>query len=75
MTQRERYYNDSEFHTLVNYMVNCINSNKYTPSEMRDAALLASILYEEQNIRINPLLYRYKVSKFFDSLIEANHDK
>lgn len=71
MTQRERYYNDAEFHTLVNYMVSFIVNNKYTPSEMRDAALMASIIYEEQNVKINPLVFRDKVNKFLDSLIQV----
>ena len=71
MTQRERYYNDPEFHVLVDYMVNFIVNNKYTPSEMRDAAILASIIYDEKNIRINHLLYKNNVDRFLDSLIQV----
>ncbi len=40
MTQRERYYNDPEFHVLVDYMVNFIVNNKYTPSEMKTNLLI-----------------------------------
>ena len=59
MTQRERYYNDPAFHTLVSYMVNFIMKNQYSPSEMRDAAVMASIIYEEQTVR-SPLCARLK---------------
>jgi hypothetical protein len=42
----QKYYNDPEFKTLVDVMENFIHQNKYTPSEMREAALMASINYE-----------------------------
>ena len=48
-TPRERYKNDPTFHMLVDTMVKFIIDAKYTPSEMRDAALLASILYEQNH--------------------------
>ena len=56
MSPRERYYNDPAFHTLVDIMIHAIMENNYTPSEMRDAALLASIRYEETHVvpRIYP---------------------
>jgi phenylpropionate dioxygenase-like ring-hydroxylating dioxygenase large terminal subunit len=50
-TARDRYHNDPDFHRLVDHMVSAIYSCQYTPSEMREAALLASIIYESQNIR------------------------
>ena len=46
-TPRERYYNDPQFHALVNMMTSYIMQADYTPSEMREAALLASIKYYE----------------------------
>lgn len=45
-TMRSRYYNDPEFKTLVDVMESFIHQNKYTPSEMREAAVMASINYE-----------------------------
>lgn len=47
MSPRERYWNDAAFKMLVDMMVKQIMECQYTPSEMRDAALLASIRYEE----------------------------
>jgi hypothetical protein len=46
MTGEQRYLYDPQFKTLVDFMVNTIIERKYTPSEMRDAAMLASIKYE-----------------------------
>jgi len=49
---RDRYNIDIHFFTLVNLMVNQIHTCKYTPSEMREAAILASIIYAEQNPQV-----------------------
>ncbi len=49
-TMRERYLNDTHFKVLVDMMVNHIQQARFTPSEMREAAILASIIYEEHNI-------------------------
>lgn len=51
MTLRDRYYKDNYFHTLVDMMVAQIQDCNFTPSEMREAAILASIIYEEHNLR------------------------
>jgi len=50
LTARERYQTDAHFQALVNMMVEHIKRHNYTPSEMREASILASIIYEEQNI-------------------------
>lgn len=50
MTLKERYQNDNHFHALVDMMVAHIQQAQFTPSEMREAAILASIIYEEHNI-------------------------
>lgn len=44
---RSKYYNDPHYHQLVDVMVHMIMQAKYTPSEMREAAVLASIIYQE----------------------------
>jgi hypothetical protein len=51
MTLRERYNNDVQFHQLVDTMTAYIQEAHFTPSEMREAAILASIKYEEMNLR------------------------
>jgi len=53
-TLRDRYQNDPAFTALVNMMVAHIQDCRYTPSEMREAAMLASIIYEENNLRYGP---------------------
>lgn len=50
-TIRERYESDNTFRMMVDYMVNVIDTNRYTPSEMREAALLASIIYDSMHVR------------------------
>jgi len=56
-TPREKYQNDINYKSLVDFMVSAIYNCKYTPSEMREAALLASIIYEEHTIR--PLVFNF----------------
>lgn len=50
-TPREKYLNDIQYRGLVDMMCAHIHSCHYTPSEMREAAVLACILYEERHIR------------------------
>lgn len=48
---RGRYLNDPAFHALVSTLQNCIESAQFTPTEIREAAMLAQILYEERHPR------------------------
>lgn len=50
MTPRDRYMTDTMFKTMVDTMIGVIHRCQMTPSELREAALLASIIYEEQQI-------------------------
>jgi hypothetical protein len=47
---RERYLHDASFNALVESMVSYIFKCQYTPSEMREAVVLASIIYAERNV-------------------------
>ena len=47
---RLKYYHDPEYHNLVRTMVDYIISARCTPSEMREASILACIIYEEEYI-------------------------
>jgi hypothetical protein len=49
-TLRERYQGDAQFRALVDILVYHIDREQYTPSDMREASMLASIIYEERNI-------------------------
>ena len=48
---RDKYMRDPMYRQLVDFMVKAIDHYKYSPSEMREAAIFACILYEERNIR------------------------
>ena len=43
---RYRYQNDAMFKNLVDYMESFIQKGEFTPSELREASMLASIHYE-----------------------------
>jgi hypothetical protein len=51
MIPQERYYRDVEFKTLVDTLETFIHRCQYTPTELREAALLAAIHYEYHNRR------------------------
>ncbi len=60
MTIDERFRNDPEFCALVKNFEALISSAKFTPSEIREAALLAQIRYEMYNprpVEFSPQLY------------------
>jgi len=48
---KEKYMNDPEYHHLVNTLEQLIEQAKFTPSELREACILASINYEMRHIR------------------------
>lgn len=49
LTPRERYLIDPLFHTLVETIYQTIEKCQFTPSELRDAVMLAAIMHEERN--------------------------
>lgn len=48
---QERYRNDTKFHYLVDTLAALIYKADYTPSEVREAALLACIRIEMESVR------------------------
>ena len=60
---RQRYYSEPIFRTLVDVMVAHINDCKFTPSEIRDAAILASIIYAEMNTYSLPIVLRHHLDE------------
>ena len=62
---RHRYHYDQAFHLLVDTLIAQICQCRYTPSEMRDAALLASIIYAEKNIGAN-VIYTREVTNWLE---------
>jgi hypothetical protein len=51
MDVTDRYRNDTSFRTLVDSLYSVITNAQYSPTEIREAAMLAHILYEERHIR------------------------
>ena len=47
----EKYMNDPEYNHLVNTLEQLIEQARFTPSELREACILASINYEMRHIR------------------------
>jgi hypothetical protein len=50
-TPKEKYMNDPEYHRLVSMLENFIEQARFTPSELREACVLACINYEMRNVR------------------------
>ena len=48
---KEKYQNDPEYHYLVCTLEGLIEQARFTPSELREACILASINYEMRHIR------------------------
>lgn len=53
-TPREKYEHDPQYHRLVDTMLALISGAQFTPSEIREAAMYAAILYEQKR----PFHYR-----------------
>ena len=51
MTVEERYQRDPGFRTMVDMMRHQIREGRYTPTEIREAAMLAQVLHESETIR------------------------
>lgn len=45
ISPQDRYLNDPHFHHLVDFMVDKIRKCDYSPSELREAAVLASQIH------------------------------
>lgn len=51
-TPRDKYMNDPEYRQLVLMMEGFIEKAHFSPSELREACVLASINYEMRNVRL-----------------------
>ena len=56
-TVEERYQNDPMFRTLVDTVYNMIDKAQFTPSELREAVILAATKYEMYHTRNIVLRY------------------
>ncbi len=69
-TPERRYNNDNHFKALVDMMHAQIINYNFTPSEMREAAILASILHERMLFR---KIYVPEVPKVVKECLDALH--
>ena len=51
MPADERYLRDPAFHQLVDLIEQWVATQQYTPTEVREAAMLAALHYEYRTIR------------------------
>lgn len=50
-TPKDKYLNDPEYHHLVDMLESFIDRAMFTPSELREACIFASINYEMRHVR------------------------
>lgn len=48
---KDKYLNDPEYRHLVDMMESLIEQARFTPSELREASILACINYEMRHVR------------------------
>lgn len=60
---RERYHSDPAFYSLVNALYSFIQKAEFTPTEIREAAMLAQIKYEETNPRPLTIFEREEIAR------------
>jgi hypothetical protein len=51
MSPRDKYMNDPEYQHLVKMLEDLIEHARFSPSELREACVLASINYEMRHVR------------------------
>lgn len=70
-TPQRRYDNDIHYRALVDMMHAQIAQCHFTPSEMREAAVLASIMYERMNIKA---IVVPRIPQVIEECLKAVHD-
>ena len=55
MTPMDRYYRDAVFHHLVDTLVAALEVAETTPTEIREAAMVAQLIYESRHPRPVPI--------------------
>ena len=55
LTPEERYNRDPMFHYLVHVLLDELQAARYTPTELREACILAATIHEERRpVSFNP---------------------
>ena len=66
-TPSEKYANDPSYRQLVDMLTALIDQAKYTPSEIREACMLACIRYEHHR-RIMPVVISAEAARAMEAL-------
>ena len=66
-TPTEKYANDPSYRQLVDMLAELINQAQFTPSEMREACMLACI-HNEQYRRIRPVVISAEAARAMEVL-------
>lgn len=79
-TLDDRYLSDAEFHQLVDLMESMIRRGQFTPSECREAAMLAQMHHEmtfRRMVRFSPDLVKELEFRMGGAFIEhkSDHDE
>ena len=56
LSAEDRYQTDPEFHRLVQSLYHLIEDARYTPTELRDALILAATKYEMTHLRMSHMM-------------------
>ena len=63
LTPEERYRRDAHFHALVDMLRAAMHAAQYTPTEVREAAMLAAMAHETETVRPMFIGYRHEVPR------------
>lgn len=69
-TPREKYMNDPQYRALVDVLHGYIAQAQFTPSEVREAAMMACIKYEMGQLRPSKIKVDPEAARAIDSLNE-----
>jgi hypothetical protein len=67
-TAEERYRADLAYRQLVELLTSFLFRTEFTPSELREAAILASIHFERLNIRRHHIMLTPEIHRQLDEL-------
>ncbi len=51
MTAKERYREDPVFHAIVDMLLRELRRSQFTPTELREAVMLAAIIHESETVQ------------------------